>query len=244
MYKTGRMAPVNYNILTVINEGYAQFGKLFINSLFENVDLSRVENIYVYDTGLSETTATYFNYFPKVIVVKTGSDFASTGIHDEGWAANTYSRTAYLLDTLEKTGLPTLMIDSDCIFSSTFDDVLDFNVDIIACSRDREGFSRHIGSFFGAMDVDASKAFLKKWITNIQYLQENTDLKHCESPALSKTIAESPDTTVQEAPEQIVSAVFPDATSRIYHLKSDYYAVTIEQRLALPHAKPFTQRYL
>ena len=235
---------MNYNILTVINEGYATFGKLFINSLVENVDLSQVEAIYVYDTGLSAETVTYFNYFPKVTVVKTGSDFTSSGIHDAGWAANTYSKTAYLLDTLEKTNLPTLMIDSDCLFASTFEDVLDFNSDIIACSRDREGFSRHIGSFFGAINVEASKTFIKNWITNISYLQENTDLKHCESPALSKTIGESPEIKVQETPEQIVSAVFPDITSRIYHLKSDYYAVTIEQRLALPHAKPFCQRYL
>ena len=135
------------------------------------------------------------------------------------------------------------MIDSDCIFSSTFDDVLDFDVDIIACSRDREGFSRHIGSFFGAIDVATAKTFLRKWIANIQYLQDNTELKHCESPALSKTIQESPGTQLQEVPEQIISAIAPDATSRIYHLKSDYYAVTIEQRLALPHAQPFVQRY-
>ena len=38
---------MKYNILTVINEGYAQFGKLFINSLFENIDLKNVEKIYV-----------------------------------------------------------------------------------------------------------------------------------------------------------------------------------------------------
>tara|TARA_R100000808_G_scaffold24665_1_gene57466 strand:- start:8208 stop:8915 length:708 start_codon:yes stop_codon:yes gene_type:complete len=235
---------MKYNILTVINEGYAAFGKLFINSLFENVNLRNVSAIYIYDTGLSPETVTYFNYFPKVQVVKTGSDFKSAAIHDEGWAANTYSKTAYLLDTLEKTGLPTLMIDSDCIFASTFEDVLDFNADIIACTRDRQGFSKHIGSFFGAMNVEKAKAFLGAWINNISYLQAHTDLKHCESPALTKTIGENPAYRVQEAPEQIVSAVFPDLSSRIYHLKSDYYAVTIEQRLKLPHAAAFCKRYL
>lgn len=238
------MVAVKYNILTVINEGYATFGKLFINSLIENVNLINVEKIYVYDTGLSPETIAYFNYFPKVVVVDTGSNFTSSGIHDKGWADNTYSKTTYLLDVLEKSNLPTLMIDSDCIFASTFEDLLDFTADVAACSRNREGFSRHIGSFFGALNVEKSKEFLNKWITNIKHLQQHTDLKHCESPALSKTITENETYQVQEVPEQIISAVFPDQSSRIYHLKSDYYAVTIEQRLGLPHAAPFCKRYL
>ena len=91
MSEVGEYSSMKYNILTVINEGYAQFGKLFINSLFENIDLKNVEKIYVYDTGLSEDTVRYFNYFPKVVVMATGADFKSTGIHDEGWASNTYS---------------------------------------------------------------------------------------------------------------------------------------------------------
>jgi hypothetical protein len=135
------------------------------------------------------------------------------------------------------------MIDSDCIFVSTFESILDTTVDVLACSRTREGFSRHIGSFFGAIDVEKSKEFLEKWIANVAHLQSTTDLKHCESPALSKTISEE-DYKVQELPEQVISAVFPDASSRIYHLKSDYYATTVEQRLALPHAAPFVERYL
>jgi len=243
MPEAGEHSNMKYNILTVINEGYAQFGKLFINSLFENIDLKNVEKIYVYDTGLSEDTVRYFKYFPKVDIVHTGADFKSTGIHDEGWASNTYSKTKYLLSVLEDTDTPTLMIDSDCIFVQPFEQLLDETVDIVACDRNREGFSKHIGSFFGAINVENSKRFLKTWIKNIQFLQETTDLKHCESPALSKTITEE-DYEVQEVPEQLVSAVFPDHTSLIYHLKSDYYAVTIEQRLGLQQAAPFVQRYL
>ena len=235
---------MRYNILTVINEGYAPFGRLFINSLFEYVDLKNVDTILIYDTGLSEETRQYLNYFPKVEIVSTGANFISRGIHDEGWKENTYSKTKYLLESLEKTNTPTLMVDSDCIFVSCFEDIVDFETDVIACSRARPGFSRHIGSFFGAMNVESSKAFLANWIRNVEFLQQNTDLKHCESPALSKTIEENQEYKIQELPEQLVSAVFPDATSRIYHLKSDHYATTISQRLQLPHAKPFTERYL
>ena len=234
---------MKHNILTVINEGYADFGKLFINSLFENVDLENLEHILIYDTGLSPETRSYLNFFPKVTIVETGANFASSEIHDQGWRDNTYSKTKYLLKVLEEYNLPTLMIDSDCIFVSTFESILDTTADVVACARHREGFSRHIGSFFGAINVEKSKEFLEKWIENVVHLQSTTDLKHCESPALSKTIAEE-NYKVQEVPEQVVSAVHPDASSRIYHLKSDYYAITVEQRLALPHSAPFVERYL
>ena len=234
---------MKHNILTVANEGYADFGKLFLNSLFENVDLQQVDKILVYDTGLSPETAEYYNYFPKVEVIQTGADYKSNEIHDKGWKENTYSKTKYLLEALEERKLPTLMIDSDCIFAASFDDLIDKETDIVVCFRNREGFSKYIGSFFGAINVEKSKDFLSKWIKNVELLQDTTEMKHCESPALSKTIDEET-IVAQELPEQTISATFPDSTSLIYHLKSDYYATTIEQRLSLPHSTPFRKRYL
>ena len=135
------------------------------------------------------------------------------------------------------------MIDSDCIFVSSFEDLFDWEADVVVCDRQREGFSKHIGSFFAALNVEKSKKFVVEWIKNVQRLQETTDMKHCESPALSKTVEEGA-FKVQELAEQQISAVFPDLSSRIYHLKSDYYALTIEARLNLPHAVPSVKRYL
>jgi hypothetical protein len=234
---------MKYNILTVVNEGYAAFGKLFLNSLFEHVDLKNVEKVFVYDTGLKPETQKYFNYFPKVEIIATGVNYESTTIHDRGWKENTYSKTKYLLESLEKTNLSTFMIDSDCIFVAPFEHLIDFSGDISVCARKREGFSKHIGSFFGAINVEKSKEFLLKWIDNVNLLQETTDMKHCESPALSKTILEESLRT-QEVAEQVVSAIFPDDSSLIYHLKSDHYALTVEKRLALPHSLSFNKRYL
>jgi len=234
---------MNYNILTVVNEGYAEFGKLFLTSLFENVDLVNVENILVYDTGLSQETKEFYNSFPKVEIIETGADYSSAAIHDEGWKENTYSKTKYLLESLEKYALPTFMIDSDCIFTAAFEELVEWDTDMIACRRNRRGFSQHIGSFFGAINVENSKKFLLKWIENVKTLQETTDMKHCESPALSKTITEG-SFKIQELPEQVVSAIWPDQTSLILHLKSDHYATTVEQRLSLPHAAPYRKAYL
>ena len=229
--------------MTVANEDYKKFIKLFVNSLFELYDMVDVNKVYIYDTGLSKETVEYLLDFPKIEVVETDVVSISSKIHDEGWKTSTYSKTKFLLEILIKDDLPTFMIDSDCIFVSNFQHLIDWDCDIIACDRDREGFSKHIGSFFGAINIENSKDFLTKWIDNLKYLQDNTDMKHCESPALSKTIKEN-DYKLQELPEQIVSAVFPDQTSLIFHLKSDYYAKTVEERISLPHAIDFVKRYL
>ena len=234
---------MKYNILTVCNEDYAPFIKLFVNSMFELIDISNVEKVFIFNTGLSQETINYLNSFPKVEIVKTDIYAGSSKIHDEGWKKNTYSKTKFLLETLEKTKSPTLMIDSDCIFVEDFEDLLNFEKDFSVCVRDRKGFSRYIGSFFAATNVENSIAFLKKWIENIELLQNTTDMKHCESPALVKTVDET-DFQVLEIQEQIISAVFPDSSSKIIHLKSDYYAITVEQRLNLKHAQPFVRRYL
>lgn len=234
---------MKYNVLTVANENYSSFIKLFVNSFFEFCDQKNVENIYIFDTGLSEATRAELNCFPKVVILDSGFTADSSSVHDNGWAKNTYSKTVFLLQILKKDRLPTLMIDSDSIFANDFEHVLDWNSDFAACDRNREGFSRHIGSFFAAIDIEKSIEFVNKWIENLEWLQNNTDMKHCESPALSKTISET-DYKVQEIEENLVSAVFPTEHSLIYHLKSDYYAMTVEKRLALKHAQPYVQRYL
>lgn len=234
---------MKHNILTVVNEDYSPFIKLFVNSLFELTNLNNTQDIFVFDTGLNIESKKYLSCFPKVKLVDTGMETSSSQIHDEGWKQNTYSKTKFLLSILKKTNTPTFMIDSDCIFVDNFQDLVDWGADVVACDRNRDGFSKHIGSFFGAINVEKSISFIEKWIININNLQKTSDLKHCESPALSLTI-ENENFKVQNLPEQIVSAVFPDETSRIFHLKSDYYAVTVEQRLNLKHAQQFTQRYL
>tara|TARA_Y100001938_G_C8064252_1_gene419189 strand:+ start:598 stop:1356 length:759 start_codon:yes stop_codon:yes gene_type:complete len=236
---------VKYNILTVLNESYKAFGELFVTSLFENLDISKINKTYIFDTGLSEDTRNYLSLFPTVQVVDTEIDSQSGEIHDDGWKNSTYSKTRFLMETIVQDGLPTVMIDSDCIFVYDFYDLLDFDSsDIVVTARNREGFSRHIGSFFSANNASKKTiSFISRWIENLEDLQKNTDMKHVESPALSKTVSEMKDELeILEVPENIICCVIPDGppkNARIYHLKSDYYAKTIPERLQLPHAKAF-----
>lgn len=238
---------MQYNILTVLNESYRPFGELFVTSLFENVDLSNVNKTYIFDTGMKDSTKEYLRSFPTIEIVDTGIESQSNEIHDEGWKKSTYSKTSFLLDTLIKDGLPTVMIDSDCIFIQEFSDLLQLeDKDIVVTARNREGFSRHIGSFFSANNSSKKTlSFVRRWIENLEHLQSNTDMKHVESPALSKTVAEmSKELQILEIPEDIISCVLPDEVPvqddiRIFHLKSDYYAKTMRDRLMLPWARPF-----
>jgi len=232
-----------YNMMTVANETYKDFLKLFVNSFYERMDFEQVNNLYIYNTGLSQETVDYLKCFPKVVVKPTNINSQSAAIHDKGWKLNTYSKTRFLLDLLVEERLPVCMIDSDCIFLDNFEDLINFEKDFAVCDRDREGFSRHIGSFFFALNVEKSVNFITKWISNVEKLQNETNMKHCESPALTKTIVEN-DYDYQEIAEQKVSAIWPDKSSRIAHLKSDYYATTVEKRLNLPHALPFKERYI
>lgn len=229
--------------MTVANESYADFIKLFVNSFFERIDSEHVSGLYIFDTGLSAETKIYLSCFPKVVLKNTNIQSESTEIHDKGWQLNTYSKTRFLLNLLLEENLPVCMIDSDCIFLENFEDLIDNSKDFVVCKRDRQGFSKHIGSFFYASNVNKSVDFITKWISNVGRLQVETNLKHCESPALTKTIMEN-DYDYQELEEAIVSAVWPNNKSRVIHLKSDHYAKTIEERLNLPHAKPFKERYL
>ena len=238
---------MKYNIVTVLNESYKDFGKLFVASAFENIDLNNVAKIYVFDVGLSEETKNYLEEFPRVEVVATEIKTESNNIHDEGWKKSTYSKTRFLLDVLIRDGIPTVMVDSDCIFVREFWDILEFgDFDIVATGRTRQGFSKHIGSFFAANNASKKTlSFMQRWIDNLEELQKNQNIKHAESPALSKTIEEmKSELEILVVPERVVSAIglFPE--SRILHLKSDHYAKTIQERLSLPYAQYFVKAYL
>ena len=233
-----------YNIITVLNEDYMGFGILFFNSLFDNVDLENINNIYIFDTGLQPKSKEYLNFFPKVNFVETDKKTKFKKMHDKDWQENVYSKTEYLLATIKKDNLPTIMIDSDCIFVYDFMDLIDKNKDFVATRRNRSGFSNHIGSFFVINNVDKAQEFLQDWIEEIKKGNE----KHKESPALSRVI-NTGKYNVGELKEEIISYFgrhtvddVPDNV-RIIHMKSDAGLETIDKRMRQPHVFKYVQRY-
>ena len=72
---------MKYNIVTTLNNDYMPFGILFINSLFDNIDLDSINKVYVFDTGLQENDIRYLELFPKVQVEKTPYNTEKVKMH-------------------------------------------------------------------------------------------------------------------------------------------------------------------
>ena len=48
-----------YNVFTILNSSYIKFGKIWINSLYDKVDINKIENIFIGDTGLYKEDKNY-----------------------------------------------------------------------------------------------------------------------------------------------------------------------------------------
>lgn len=234
---------MKYNIVTTLNNDYMPFGILFINSLFDNIDLDYINKIYVFDTGLNDTDRNFLQLFPQVEIMETPHNTKKVQMHDKQWQKNVYSKTSFLLQVIKKDNLPTIMMDSDCVFVSNFFDLLDPSKDFLLCERSRANFSKYIGSFFVAHNVEMAEEFINHWIKEI----ESGTGKHKESPALAR-IANSYN-NIGTLPEHKVSFFSPTGKApthetRIIHLKSDVGRETIEKRINQPLIKGYVRRYL
>ncbi|ANY70017.1 hypothetical protein BBD42_28580 [Paenibacillus sp. BIHB 4019] len=231
-----------FNVMTVLNSDYFDFGKLFVNSFYDNVDLSRIHKLYVYDTGLSEDDKKYLSVFPQMEIVSTELNTKHVLLHDEDWRKNVYSKTAFLLQVIEKDSLPTVMIDSDCLFLADFTRLIPEDVDFVACRREeQEAFCEYIASFFVINSIAKAPAFIREWREEMYYGTEN----HKESPALSRLINKG-SYQVYAIKEDLVSYTGIELTAdvTIAHMKSTRGLRTVEQRVSQPHLKAYKDKYL
>ena len=233
---------MKYNLMTVINSDYFDFGKLFVNSLYDRIDLANIHKLYIYDTGLAERDRKYLSVFPQMEVIPTQLNTKHLLLHDEDWRKNVYSKTAFLLQVIEKDALPTVMIDSDCLFLSNFIDLINPDYDFIACRREeKDAFSEYIASFFVINSMAKAEEFIKDWREEMFFGTEN----HKESPALSRLINKGK-YNVGFLPEDLVSYTGTkiNEATRIAHLKSAIELKTVEQRINQPHLKMYIEKYL
>ena len=146
-----------YNIFTVCNPEYVPFLTLFMCSLYDNVDLEPIEKIVVVNFGLSEQVQSYFvRNFPKISFLNAKEVVNSSTMHDKGWSKVTYSKVPYLREVCKSTKIPTLMVDVDSVFVGDISlRVKNYKGDFVVCDRNRDGFSKYIGSYFMVLNIDA-----------------------------------------------------------------------------------------
>lgn len=253
---------MKYNIFTVLNEGYERFGIIFLSSIVDGLDLEKIDNIFVYDTGLSEETKKKYQIFEKVVIVDSGIQTdADTSVHGETWQKNVYSKAKLLKHCVEnqETFYPTVMVDADSIFVKEFFHLVDTNKQVVLCKRSPRGRSEghistssHIGSFFSINErSEQTMKFMDFWINKIDSSVDKDPITGTymakESPSLSAAYEEFKNKIdIADLPEPTISNIekFPPKEAVIYHLKSDAGYMTIDARTLQPRARYYTQRYL
>ena len=51
------------SIYTVINDAYFKFGQIFIRSLYDKVNIDKINKIYISDTGLTQQQLDYLKSY-------------------------------------------------------------------------------------------------------------------------------------------------------------------------------------
>lgn len=240
-----------YNILTVCNETYSTFLRVWVRSLYDKLDLNRIENIYVVDTGMSQEQRALLTDYEKVSIIQTNINSTSKSVHDEGWKKSTFCKLPFIKDVLVKDNIPCVFVDVDCIFNKDFSDLIDSNVkkkvDFIGCDTTCRGIkssSSLIGSFYVFLNSRKKTIrFLEDWYDKIKNdTKITTDWR--ESPALTKIVTEYQFTERQpfvflpripkDKPKILITLVseslmcriresekYQEIEAFIYHMKSD-----------------------
>lgn len=175
---------MKYSIYTVLNSDYMTFGKVFINSLYDKVDMDKVNSVFILDIGLKKEDRDYLEKYENVKILSTDFDLDfGDGIHSDNWIKAVVSKTYFLRQLLINENVePIIMIDSDCMFIRDISDLVNVEYDMQICHRENNS-TPLLGSYVSFNDRDKSINFLNKWIDTIPTIQ--TPWK--ESPALSQT---------------------------------------------------------
>ena len=178
-----------YNIMVVFNSSYFPFGKVWINSLYENNDMTKVDKVFIVDTGLEEYQKDYFySKGEQVFICDSGldTDFNEGGAWGKGWQENVGAKTIIFKHLLESTKMPLIMVDGDCIFVKDLSPLIDNKYDIQLCKRDTG--TPYLGSFVIGQPRICTYEFMKRWIDRIATKPTNIPR---ESPSLSEVADEN-----------------------------------------------------
>lgn len=243
---------MKYNITTVSNSSYFLFLKVWIDSLYDKINLNNINNIYIIDTGLKSEEKKYLSLFPKVNLLDTEINVQFDTLHGKGWSDSNYAKLPAIKKIIKQDLVPTYFIDVDSVFNIDFTEILDFSSDITVCNTlDRTSYfnSELIGSFYGFNSIDKAEKIIDEWYDLI-INSKKISTKFRESPALSIFWKENKEKyKFHSISESIISANLLSPKREkvyIYHMKSEgaYGYRTPEQRIKMPHCIEAVGRYI
>jgi len=224
---------MKYNLFFSLNSSYFVYGKMFIRSLYNVLDLTKIDKIVLADTGLTDDQRDFFRSFGKVVVLDTNikADFNDGGTWGSGWQSVVTSKAKNLQKALSRYNQTTVMVDADCIFVQDIANIL-YEDDIQLCYRgDENPKNPYLGSYVVFKPSDKSFNFLKCWIN---FIDTNESARAKESPMLAKAVLEIGKDNVRNIPRKLVSCYtkneYDKATSKPYivHFKGGSLSSTIE----------------
>lgn len=231
------------NILTVMNEDYSSYGRIFFSSLSKLSDYNKIEKIYVIDTGMEEETkAEFLSSYDRIWFIDSEVNHAKTSHNAQDWREIVATKVKGLSSLVEAGESPICMIDIDCFFKENFIDEINLEADINVCKRRKPaalvmGLMTHIASFFCVNNNDKGLDFLKMWIERMLNMDDKMGINkypnHIETPALCELIPRvSHLLTIEHLDQDVVSSNSLTDESKIIHLKGEGlgYNSTFEHR--------------
>jgi lipopolysaccharide biosynthesis glycosyltransferase len=183
-----------YDFFTVLNSAYMPFGKIWINSLTQNISKDKVGTIYILDTGLNNNDIEYLKSFSQVEIIM--SDLCETATSDavdknSTWLKHVLRKTKYFKKILKQNDKPLIMVDADCMFLTDFFDYIDDTKDILVCNRSYRDHDNWIASFFVAKNTPAAYEFMNLWTKRMRRLmRESPERGWFESHSLNLCVNE------------------------------------------------------
>jgi len=224
---------MNYSIITTCDKGYFPFLEILTDSILEICDLSKINNFFIVDTGLTLEQRQYLlGKLTMVTFIETDlqTNFEG-GIWGDDWRKNVKSKTVTLYNTLLNIDHPLLMLDADIKVVRDLEELTKLGGDLHVCYRENHPV-RYIGSYFFVLNPSKCLNFVKHWrdLTN-----KAIGNKAMESPSLVKAVKEFKDSLeIKELPETLVNVISSELLkedSFLIHYKSKALHKNLEDTL-------------
>jgi hypothetical protein len=223
-----------------------KFGKLWLNSMHNNVDMTKVRAIFIVDTGLNEEDYKELSKYEKIKIIKSDLHLKDTSDVDKRnsiWLQHVLKKTEFLYKVVcaNQDDLPIVMIDNDCMFLRDFSEMIDKEYDIQVCKRSYREEDNWIASFFVINNTEKGKKFLQLWREEMRDLMiSRPERGWFESYALNTLLnklaqEETKEIKVGNLETKIISCERPEqydeTETKIVHFKGNHDKSNISSRL-------------
>jgi hypothetical protein len=209
-----------YSILTLANSSYFKFLTILINSSLDKCDFDKIDNFYIFDTGLESHQIEWIHSKHKKLKViatnlNTGYEGGPWG---KDWLANVKNKTSILYQLHVHLQTSLLLVDSDMMFVNDPYSLIQYGGDIQVCIRPDHP-TKYIGSFIFILEPTKVTEFIYDWMTEVQL----TNTMPPESPSLCKVVSQwKTRLNISEIDQSIVNVLYPNQltdSSVIVHFK-------------------------